>query len=300
MNNPQPVASSDSSANASSATTADSLIPTTPTAPAKLKRQLGVSGAVVIGLGSILGTGVFVSIGLAAGLVAGSWLIPAVLVAGLLASCNALSSAQLAAAYPVSGGTYAYGYRLIHPLAGRSAGWLFLLAKSASAATACVAIAQLFGAAQWWWPPIIALLMLAVVLAGLRRSNRVNTGLVLITLLGLMAVVIAAAFFRRHPSQHQQKPITSWQKILLTFRLKRLIFGHGSKPPPCCLSLSPVTVALPPWLKKFASLRAPFHAPLSQRWSSSLSYTSLSPGLASTYLARPSGRNSPKTPAPHC
>ncbi|HUH13112.1 MAG TPA: amino acid permease, partial [Longimicrobiales bacterium] len=77
--------------------------------PPALKREVALPGAVLLGLGSMVGTGVFVSIGLAAD-VAGTWLLPAILLAGALAACNGLSSAQLAAAHPVSGGTYEYGY----------------------------------------------------------------------------------------------------------------------------------------------------------------------------------------------
>ncbi len=104
-------------------------------AAAQLKRQLGWPGATVLGLGSILGTGVFVSLGLAAE-VAGPAVILAILLAGMLATCNALSSAQLAANHPQSGGTYEYGYRYLRPWLGISAGWMFLAAKSAFAATA--------------------------------------------------------------------------------------------------------------------------------------------------------------------
>ena len=61
----------------------------------QLKRQVGLWGAVLLGLGSILGTGAFVSLQLAADL-AGPAVLAAVLVAGLLAGANGLSSAQLA------------------------------------------------------------------------------------------------------------------------------------------------------------------------------------------------------------
>ena len=109
-------------------------------APAALKRELGVFGATMLGLGSIVGTGVFVSIGIAAG-AAGPAVILSIALAALLAACNALSSAQLAAAYPVSGGAYEYGYRLLRPELGFTAGWMFLCAKSASAATAALGVA---------------------------------------------------------------------------------------------------------------------------------------------------------------
>ena len=101
----------------------------------QLKRELGIFGAVMMGLGSIIGTGIFVSVGIGAG-VAGPAVLLAIALAAVVASCNGISSAQLAANHPVSGGTYEYGYRYLNPRLGFIAGWLFLLAKSASAATA--------------------------------------------------------------------------------------------------------------------------------------------------------------------
>ena len=105
--------------------------------PVSLKRELGLLGAVMMGLGSIVGTGVFVSIGIAVG-ITGPSVILAIAVAAMVATCNALSSAQLAANHPVSGGTYEYGYKYLHPVLGFLAGWMFLCAKSASAATAAL------------------------------------------------------------------------------------------------------------------------------------------------------------------
>jgi basic amino acid/polyamine antiporter, APA family len=92
---------------------------------------------VLMGLGSIIGTGVFVSIGIATD-VAGPAVILAVVIAALVAICNGLSSAQLAANHAVSGGTYEYGYKYLNSWLGFTAGWMFLLAKSASAATAAL------------------------------------------------------------------------------------------------------------------------------------------------------------------
>jgi APA family basic amino acid/polyamine antiporter len=102
-----------------------------------LRRELGTAGAVLMGLGSIVGTGVFVSIGIAAG-IAGPAVLAAIFIAALVAACNGLNSAQLAAAHPVSGGTYEYGYTFLGPALGFTAGWMFLIAKSASAATAAL------------------------------------------------------------------------------------------------------------------------------------------------------------------
>jgi basic amino acid/polyamine antiporter, APA family len=106
---------------------------------ASLLREIGLPGAVFMGLGSIMGTGLFVALGIAAG-VAGTGILLALPLAALLALFNGLSSAQLAAAHPVSGGTYEYGHRYLSPGLGFSAGSMFLLAKSASAATAALGV----------------------------------------------------------------------------------------------------------------------------------------------------------------
>lgn len=91
----------------------------------------------MMGLGSMVGTGVFVSIGIATG-IAGTAVLLAIALAAVVATCNALSSAQLAASHAVSGGTYEYGYRYLNPTLGFTAGWMFLCAKTASAATAAL------------------------------------------------------------------------------------------------------------------------------------------------------------------
>jgi APA family basic amino acid/polyamine antiporter len=164
--------------------------------PAELRRELGVPSATMLGLGSILGTGVFVSIGLVAGL-AYAWTPVAIVVAALVAACNALSSAQLAAAYPHSGGTYEYGYRLLHPAAGFTAGWTFLCAKSASAATAALGFAgylmNVIGRddprLQVGVGAVVVVAVTVLVAGGLRRSNLVNTVVVSATVIALAAFV---------------------------------------------------------------------------------------------------------------
>lgn len=90
----------------------------------QLVRALTLKDAVGVGLGAIIGAGIFVVTGVAAG-VSGPAFIVGLLVAGIIAAFNGLSSAQLAAVYPHSGGTYEYGYRLLNPVLGFSAGWMF-------------------------------------------------------------------------------------------------------------------------------------------------------------------------------
>jgi APA family basic amino acid/polyamine antiporter len=176
--------------------------------PPLLKRELGVFGATLMGLGSIVGTGVFVSIGIAAQ-IAGPGVIFAVGIAALVAVCNGLNSAQLAASHPVSGGTYEYGYKYLNPWLGFTAGWMFLLAKTASAATAALGFAGYFlnavGVADRTYLILTALIALAaltlIVLTGIRRSNIANTVTVSVTLLSL-AVFIAVGL-----------PEVRWEKM---------------------------------------------------------------------------------------
>jgi APA family basic amino acid/polyamine antiporter len=164
----------------------------------KLARVVGVPGAVLMGLGSIVGTGIFVSVGIAAG-VAGPAIVIAVALAAVLATLNGLSSAQLAASHPVSGGTYEYGYEYLNPTLGFTAGWMFLCAKSASAATAALGFAgytlAAFGVHDSRARVALGLAVVAVLTAvlagGMRRSNRVNVVIVSFTLLALLAFVLA-------------------------------------------------------------------------------------------------------------
>ncbi|MCB0186990.1 MAG: amino acid permease, partial [Caldilineaceae bacterium] len=154
----------------------------------QLQRQLGVFGAVMMGLGSIVGTGVFVSIGIGAGIV-GPAVVLAIVIGALVATFNGLSSAQLAASHPVSGGTYEYGYKYLNHWLGFTAGWMFLSAKSASAATAALGFAgyllNLAGVEQSGFRTAVAvgavLLLTAITVGGIRRSNLTNIVIVTVT-----------------------------------------------------------------------------------------------------------------------
>lgn len=177
-------------------------MPENSSSPQSLDRQLRLRGAIVVGLGSILGTGAFVSIGIGAG-VAGPMVILACALAAVVASFNGLSSAQLAAAYPVSGGTYEYARRTfaggLGERLGFLAGWLFLIAKSASAATAALGCAgylrtfvrgPLEGLPLWVLALVILGAMTVFVLLGLRRTNTLNTALVSTTVVFLLLFIV--------------------------------------------------------------------------------------------------------------
>jgi APA family basic amino acid/polyamine antiporter len=163
----------------------------------EMARVVGLPGAVLLGLGSILGTGIFVSVGLAAG-IAGPSVLLALALAAVVASFNGLSSANLAASHPVSGGTYEYGYRYLNPTLGFLAGWLFLCAKSASAATAALGLSGYILSAfaiesALFRVALAALTVVAltvVVAGGMKRSNRINALIVSMTLAGLAAFIL--------------------------------------------------------------------------------------------------------------
>jgi len=150
-----------------------------------------------MGLGSIIGTGVFVSIGIAAG-IAGPAVILAVAIGAMIAICNGLNSAQLAASHAVSGGTYEYGYKYLNPWLGFTAGWMFLLAKIASAGTAALGFASYMlnvglNDRSLLIPVALAavLILTAVVWGGIRRSHVVNTVIVAIALFTLVFFILS-------------------------------------------------------------------------------------------------------------
>lgn len=166
----------------------------------RLARVVGVPGAVLMGLGSIVGTGIFVSVGIAAG-VAGPAVVFAVAIAAVVAMFNGLSSAQLAASHPVSGGTYEYGYKYLNPTLGFLAGWMFLCAKTASAATAALGFGgyalAAFGVQSSYLgigvgAGAVAVLTMILV-GGTTRSNRTNAIIVSITLIALAVFILAGA-----------------------------------------------------------------------------------------------------------
>lgn len=159
-----------------------------------LRRDLRLLDAVGIGVGAIVGGGIFVVSGIGAG-VAGPALLVAMLLAGTAATANALSSAQLAATYPVAGGTYEYGYRVLSPTAGYVAGWMFLASKTAAAGTVALGLSAYLGGVLPGVPPravaVAAVLCFTLLnYVGVRRSSRVNLAIVAVSLGALVWFVV--------------------------------------------------------------------------------------------------------------
>ena len=116
------------------------------------------------------------------------WAIP---LAALVAVFNGLSSAFLAGRFPVSGGTYEYGYRAINQWAGFTAGWLFLLAKTASAASAALGVGLYLGTDSPLVPIAAAVGVTMLVVAGIRRTTAANAVLISLTIAAIAWFTIA-------------------------------------------------------------------------------------------------------------
>ncbi|HKP42444.1 APC family permease [Mycobacterium sp.] len=160
-----------------------------PDGPA-LQRRLGTFDAVTIGLGSMIGAGIFAALGPAAA-AAGSGLLIGLAVAAVVAYCNATSSARLAALYPQSGGTYVYGRERLGDFWGYTAGWSFVVGKTAS----CAAMALTVGYYVWpAWAHAVAVAavvaLTAVNYAGIQKSALLTRVIVALVLAVLTAVVV--------------------------------------------------------------------------------------------------------------
>ncbi|WP_306314670.1 APC family permease [Streptomyces hydrogenans] len=162
---------------------------------ARLRRSLGVFDAVVIGLGAMVGAGIFVALGPAAGAAGTSaGLLTALGIAAVVAYCNAMASARLAALYPESGGTYVYGRERLGPFWGYLAGWAFTVGKTAS----CAAMALTVG--TYLWPERAHAVAVAAVVAltavnyrGVQKSALLAR-VIVAGVLAVLAAVVTASF----------------------------------------------------------------------------------------------------------
>ena len=158
-----------------------------------LARRLGTADAVVIGLGSMIGAGVFSAFAPAAR-AAGSALLIGLAVAAAVAYCNAVASAQLAAQYPTSGGTYVYGRERLGEWWGFMAGWGFVIGKTASCAAMALTFAS-YAVTGRWSERLLGVAAVLVLtganLRGISRTAGVARVLVTISVLALLVVVVA-------------------------------------------------------------------------------------------------------------
>lgn len=110
---------------------------------ASLKRTLGIVDATSIGLGAIIGAGIFVVLGVAAG-ASGPGVVISVILAAIVSSFTAMSFASLGSAIPKEGGAYEYIYELISPSLGFLTGWMWIFGQLVGGAAVSLGLAEYF------------------------------------------------------------------------------------------------------------------------------------------------------------
>lgn len=182
-----------------------------------LARRLGLFDAVVIGVGSMVGAGVFASFAPASA-VAGAGLLIGLAIAAVVAFCNATSSAQLAAQYPTSGGTYVYGRERLGEWPGFLAGWTFVIGKTASSAAMALVFAAYVAPAGY--TELVAVLAFTALTAvnyfGITRTAALTRVLVSAVLAVLLVGVVLGLTGSRGPGVDNFGPVTDhgWYGIL--------------------------------------------------------------------------------------
>src|SRR5499425_439450 len=103
-----------------------------------LKRALGSTNLVALGIGAIIGTGIFVLTGQAAAAHAGPAIVLSMVVAGLASALAGLCYSEFAATVPIAGSAYTYGYATLGEFIAWIIGWDLILEYALGAATVAV------------------------------------------------------------------------------------------------------------------------------------------------------------------
>jgi APA family basic amino acid/polyamine antiporter len=169
--------------------------------PAGLKREIGLFGATALGIGAIIGSGIFIVTGIVAG-IAGPAMIISVLIAGIIALFSALSVAELSTFLPEEGGTYVYARKLVSPFAGFIAGWIWIFSNIFVGAAVSLGFAHYFVTLFPAIPvkgiaTIICLIFIIINYIGLKESTLLNNTLVALKVLILLFfVAFGLGFFK--------------------------------------------------------------------------------------------------------
>ena len=158
--------------------------------PAGLRREIDLFGATALGIGAIIGSGIFVVTGIVAG-IAGPAMIISVLIAGIIALFSALSVAELSVFLPEEGGTYVYAQKLISPFAGFIAGWIWIFSNIFVGAAVSLGFAHYFVTLFPAIPikdiaVIICLIFIIINYIGLKESTLLNNLLVTLKVIILL------------------------------------------------------------------------------------------------------------------
>lgn len=197
---------------------------------AGLKRVLGPFDLVALGIGAIVGSGVFVITGAAAAAHAGPAVVVSFLIAALVAGLAALCYAEMASMIPVSGSAYTYSYATMGELVAWMIGWDLILEYLIGASAVSVGwsgyVVAFVQGVSGWQPPVdwvtaplnwdaatqsivwtgsyvnlpavlISLAMTLVLVLGIRESARLNVGIVFVKVVILLVFIAAVAPYVR-------------------------------------------------------------------------------------------------------
>jgi APA family basic amino acid/polyamine antiporter len=177
-----------------------------PSEQIKLKQTLSLFDAVSIGLGAIIGAGIFVAVGIAAGL-AGPGLLVSVLLAGIIASFTAFSFAELGSVIQKDGGVYEYVFQTVSPFFGFITGWLWIAGQVIGGAAVSLGLAAYLNVFIPLNVNLIAalasLFFMFLNFIGTKQSSTVNNILVVIKVLILCIFVLITIFYVQ-PSNFSQ------------------------------------------------------------------------------------------------
>jgi APA family basic amino acid/polyamine antiporter len=173
-------------------------VPSPPVSCRLLPCDLGLGDAVAIGLGAIIGGGIFIVTGIVAGL-AGPALVLSIILAAAISLFTALSFIRLTRWRPAEGSVYFYARNLLSPFAGFLAGWMWIASNIFTGAAVALGVAHylqslLPGAAPKGIAVLLCLAFALLNLVGLKSSARVNTVLVGIKVIVLLLFVVFGAF----------------------------------------------------------------------------------------------------------
>jgi APA family basic amino acid/polyamine antiporter len=165
-----------------------------------LKGKIGLFSATAIGIGTIIGAGIFVVTGIVAGL-AGPAIIISMMIAGIIAILNALSFSELSAFLPREGGVYVFAHELISSDVGFIAGWMWVLSNIFVGAAVSLGFAHYIAAIFQPIPvklaaTIICFVFIVLNYLGVRRTTVLNNVLVSTKLFILtFFVVLGVGYF---------------------------------------------------------------------------------------------------------
>jgi APA family basic amino acid/polyamine antiporter len=163
----------------------------------KNRRIVSITGGAVVVISSMVGTGIFTTTGLMAGMGAGSGdILLAWFIGGILALCAALCYGELGANMPESGGEYFYISRLLHPSLGFLSGWVSLIVGFAAPIAAVTMAMHIYLAQVFPGWPIRFMTVITIIILSLLHAYDLKIGVRFqISFLILKVVLIFAFIF---------------------------------------------------------------------------------------------------------